>query len=138
MYTKELLKERINMMAKKNGGTVKEMLLKLGLNENTVNQISDKKGISSFSLAMIADYLDCSVDYLLGRTDEPKPEAETKAHIEQRHIVLNANSPIEYGLHEKQLQLDEMQTELLSRFAELPFTEKLEVMQDIVNRRPNA
>lgn len=27
--------------------------------------------ISSSNLARIADYLDCSVDYLLGRTDNP-------------------------------------------------------------------
>ena len=27
--------------------------------------------ISSANLARIADYLDCSVDYLLGRTDNP-------------------------------------------------------------------
>ena len=27
--------------------------------------------ISSYNLARIADYLDCSVDYLLGRTDRP-------------------------------------------------------------------
>lgn len=42
------------------------------LNINTLSQISEKKGISSFSLAKIADYLDCSVDYLLGRTDIPE------------------------------------------------------------------
>ncbi len=28
--------------------------------------------IASSSLARIADYLDCSVDYLLGRTDNPE------------------------------------------------------------------
>ena len=28
--------------------------------------------ISSINLAKIADYLDCSVDYLLGRTDNPE------------------------------------------------------------------
>lgn len=28
--------------------------------------------ISSNNLAKIADYLDCSVDYLLGRTDKPE------------------------------------------------------------------
>lgn len=29
-------------------------------------------GISSTNLAKIADYLGCSVDYLLGRTDNPE------------------------------------------------------------------
>ena len=28
--------------------------------------------IGSSTLALIADYLDCSVDYLLGRTDKPE------------------------------------------------------------------
>ena len=28
--------------------------------------------VSSSNLAKIADYLDCSVDYLLGRTDNPE------------------------------------------------------------------
>jgi len=31
--------------------------------------------MSSFSLAKIADELDCSVDYLLGRTDNPEINA---------------------------------------------------------------
>ena len=45
------------------------MLLDCDLNINSISQISDKKELSSFSLAKIADYLNCSVDYLLGRTD---------------------------------------------------------------------
>ena len=40
------------------------------LNVNALNQITDKKGLSSFSLAKIADYLECSTDYLLGRTED--------------------------------------------------------------------
>lgn len=31
--------------------------------------------IQSCTLVLIADYLDCSVDYLLGRTDNPQPYA---------------------------------------------------------------
>ena len=33
---------------------------------------SDKKGISCFSLARIADYFDVPDDYLLRRTDKPE------------------------------------------------------------------
>ena len=42
--------------------------------------------ISSINLTKIADYLDCSVDYLLGRTDNPNSHKilkETKISIEQ-------------------------------------------------------
>ena len=41
-------------------------------NEDILRQKSDKKGISCFSLARIADYLDVPVDYLIGRTDKPE------------------------------------------------------------------
>ena len=47
------------------------MLSACELGDNAIRQISDTKGMASFSLAKIADYLNCSVDYLLGRTDDP-------------------------------------------------------------------
>lgn len=39
---------------------------------NTVSQLSSGRVISYVSLALIAEHLDCSVDYLLGRTDNPE------------------------------------------------------------------
>ena len=48
------------------------LLAECELGINAIRQINDKKGMASYSLARIADYLDCSVDYLLGRTDSPK------------------------------------------------------------------
>lgn len=72
MYTAESLSNKIKAQAKAKGIKLKDMLVDLELNINTISQISDKKGISCFPLARIADYLDCSVDYLLGRTDNPE------------------------------------------------------------------
>lgn len=72
MYTPQQLSQRIKNQAKQQNVLIRDMLLDCGLNINTISQISDKKGLSSFSLAKIADYLDCSVDYLLGRTDNPE------------------------------------------------------------------
>lgn len=71
MYTAQILSDRIKHLAKIKQIKLKDMLLDLELNINTISQITDKKGLSSFPLAKIADYLDCSVDYLLGRTDNP-------------------------------------------------------------------
>ena len=71
MYTAAFLSERIKTQAKIKKIKLKDMLEDLSLNINTISQISDKKGLSCFPLARIADYLDCSVDYLLGRTDNP-------------------------------------------------------------------
>ena len=71
MYNAQDLVHRIKNRAKQQNVLIRDMLSFCGLSINAISQISDKKGLSSFSLAQIADYLDCSVDYLLGRTDNP-------------------------------------------------------------------
>lgn len=72
MYTATELANRIKETAKTRNIRLGTMLSELELNVNTISQINDKKGLSCFPLAKIADYLDCSVDYLLGRTDKPE------------------------------------------------------------------
>lgn len=72
MYTSQELAANIKNRAKAKNILIRDMLADCGLNINTISQITDKKGLSSFALARIADYLDCSVDFLLGRTDKPE------------------------------------------------------------------
>lgn len=71
MYNSQELIVAIKSRAKEKNVLIKDVLTACDLNINTLSQVTDKKGLSSFSLAKIADYLDCSVDYLLGRTDNP-------------------------------------------------------------------
>lgn len=47
------------------------------VNVNTIAQLAKGREISYVTFAKIADYLDCSVDYLLGRTDNPNITADT-------------------------------------------------------------
>ncbi len=72
MYNAQTLTQRIKEQAKKQNILIRDMLSACDLSINAISQITDKKGLSCFSLARIADYLDCSVDYLLDRTDNPK------------------------------------------------------------------
>lgn len=72
MYTSQKLISNIKKRAKEQNVLIRDMLSACNLNINAISQITDKKGLSSFALARIADYLDCSVDYLLGRTDKPE------------------------------------------------------------------
>ena len=72
MYFAQLTKNRIKQLCKEQKINMETMLLECDLGVNAIRQINDTKGMASFSLARIADYLDCSVDYLLGRTDNPK------------------------------------------------------------------
>ena len=70
MYQTQEVNRRVKSILILRGKTSKEMLNDLGLSINLLTKIS-KKGVASFTLARIADYLDVSTDYLLGRTDNP-------------------------------------------------------------------
>ncbi len=71
MYNSPSVAERIKLRAKDKGITVKETLEKSGLGFNTMSNMktSMPKGDT---LGKIADVLDCSVDYLLCRTENPQ------------------------------------------------------------------
>ena len=72
MYNAQITKDRIKQLCKDKKINAKQMLIDCSLGANAIQQINDTKGMASFSIAKIADVLDCSVDYLLGRTDNPK------------------------------------------------------------------
>ena len=71
MYSAQITKDRIKRTCSSTKTNMSSMLSACELGDNAIRQISDTKGMASFSLAKIADYLNCSVDYLLGRTDDP-------------------------------------------------------------------
>lgn len=69
MYKSSEVAERIKRIAKLRKISARSMLDALGLGLNTlVNMRSSMP--KADNLAKIADYLECSVDYLLGRTEE--------------------------------------------------------------------
>lgn len=72
MYETKEIAKRIKDRVKFCGFNLKTMLAELGFGINLISQLSGGQNIASINLAKIADYLDCSVDYLLGRTDNPE------------------------------------------------------------------
>ena len=72
MYSAQTTKNRIKAICKSKKISMDEMLQACDLGVNAIRQINDTKGMASFSLAKIADYLNCSIDYLVGRTDVPE------------------------------------------------------------------
>lgn len=71
MYDSHNIATSIKATAKEKNIIIKKMLSDCELGSNTMSSMYHGKSISSDSLAKIADYLDCSVDYLLGRADIP-------------------------------------------------------------------
>ena len=70
MYNPDEVAQKIKETAKKKNILIKDMLNELGLGINTIASMT---GRGSFpkgdTIARIADYLGCSVDYLLGRNE---------------------------------------------------------------------
>lgn len=76
MYTSADIPEKIKALAKEKKIAVKTMLSDLNMGPNTMSNFKTSMPKCD-TLARIADYLDCSVDYLLGRTDNPKSHLAT-------------------------------------------------------------
>ena len=72
MYDNQQMAERIKKRAKDQKVALKNMLSELDLGINLISHLAKGQYITAINLARIADYLECSVDYLLGRTDNPE------------------------------------------------------------------
>lgn len=71
MYVPQEISSRIKKRAKVQNIALKDVLQNVGTGVNFVSHLSKGQEVSYLTLAKIADCLDCSVDYLLGRTDNP-------------------------------------------------------------------
>lgn len=71
MYNSQNVAETIKKLSKEKNITLKMLLEDVGLGFNTMSNMKTSMPKAD-NLAKIADYLDCSVDYLLGRTDNPE------------------------------------------------------------------
>ena len=98
MYSAQLTIERIQALIKEKGLTQKEVLKQCDINENTLKRMTDNKGMSSFYIAKIADRLDCSVDYLLGRTDNPNVTGDTYINSNNNSVNQAINGNVNVGV----------------------------------------
>lgn len=71
MYNSQDVATKIKELSKSKNITVKQLLEDVGLGFNAMSNMRTSMPKSD-NLAKIADYLDVSVDYLLGRTDNPE------------------------------------------------------------------
>lgn len=82
MYTTVETVQRIKNLAREKGVKTTEMLSACELSKNALSSMSGRGSwIQANSLAKIADYLECSVDYLLGRTEEPTANTGIQQNI---------------------------------------------------------
>lgn len=75
MYISSNVAERIKSVVKIRNISMKQVLLEAGLNYNAMTHMKTSMPKAD-SLAKIADVLECSVDYLLGRTENINIDAD--------------------------------------------------------------
>ena len=69
MYVSYEIAERIKKQANIKNINLQDVLKQCGLGKNAITHLYDNHMIKADSLAKIADVLNCSIDYLMGRTD---------------------------------------------------------------------
>ena len=73
MYNSQETIFRIKQRAKEQGIAILDLQTKCDLGRNAISQAAKSQdGMKARNLFAIAEVLDCSVDYLLGRTDNPE------------------------------------------------------------------
>lgn len=129
MYEPELIAERIKNLAKTSKVLVKNMLEDSGLSKNTLSSMISGSTPKSENLAKIADYLGCSVDYLLGRTNDPESHIDKFAFLDERDHEL-VTSIIEKSYERARSDADHPSVHELPRFKAIAYG------GDIVENKP--
>lgn len=101
MYDEQETAFIIKQTAKAKNITIKQLLENCNLSINTVSELSKGKRMSYISFAKIADALDCSMDYLMGRTDNPTVSGnnisnfDTTINDTQANIIQGAETDLD-------------------------------------------
>lgn len=85
------------------------LLQECGINHSFISDIRHKNRAPSVDkISVIADYLNCSVDYLLGRTDSPQTTGGHFIKIEDIHDDHSANVNIGESIDRETLEIAQM------------------------------
>lgn len=129
MYNSQETSTRIKKTAKEKGIPMLELQELCGLNKNAIAQAGkSQEGMKAKNLYAIAELLDCSVDYLLGRTDDPNGHSTVSIGGDNNNNGTQAiNGNVSVTAHEK--QPDSLTEQFLQQFDSLSFEDKLAIMQ---------
>ena len=81
MITSEVA-ARIKAIVKERGYKVGDFLRDCGMGVNALSQMAKAQDISASTLVVFAEHLSCSVDYLLGKTENPQGDTLDISEIE--------------------------------------------------------
>ena len=128
------------LIIEKNGLTASKVAADTGISTGNISDWKNGRSMpSAMKLDVLADYLNCSIDYLLGRTDNP--EIHIKDSAIQIHDITNSgtqaignNIKLENIKDSEQLKSDitGQEYELIKMLREMPFEDSFKCLQFIV------
>lgn len=122
MYNPQEIALKIKETAKVKKISIKQLLEKCDLNINYISELAKGKQASALNISKIADCLEVSTDYLLGRTTEKNISAnygiQNHSDNNQGDITNQLNLQGENGLHGK----------MLGEFDKLDFKDQVKVL----------
>ncbi|MBR6385576.1 MAG: helix-turn-helix transcriptional regulator [Ruminococcus sp.] len=124
MLNTQITAERIKIQAKQKGISVKKLLENCDLGVNTVTKMANGTDVVSQNLLKIANCLDCSVDYLLGRTDNPELSRESY-YINGDNNGIQSNKGTVKVENSRKTDITE---EFIQAFETLELSDKVDVM----------
>lgn len=129
MYTSTILADRIKARAKEQHIQLKTIWKEIDITDNTLTNLRKGSMLGADTLALIADCLNCSVDYLLGRTDNPN--ISTKTYINgENGIQTVVGGAIENNTVTISAT-DEMTKEIGLLLSNLTYRQKTDLMKQI-------
>lgn len=134
MYSPQITVVRIKELSNSNSLTLKQINETCGLNKNTINlSANSKTGLNAKALFDISDCLNCSVDYLLGKTENPNMIADAYISGDNNGIQANVNTG-NLTVSNGEPKLEEMEAQLLRCFRQLEFEQKLNMVGDLIKK----
>jgi len=127
-FDSEVLINRINVLCEHSGITKAKLFEECGLNKNIVNNLKRGSIPSVDKIAIIADYFNVSVDYLLGRTEDSTAETE--------NIITVSSRPVQKIQEEAkdEPKQDGVTSEFFKVFEALDWSDKIDAMQFVRDR----
>ncbi|MDD7534179.1 MAG: helix-turn-helix transcriptional regulator [Treponema sp.] len=136
MYLPQDLGSTIKEIMQSKNIKAKDMLEACELSINTLSNLNHNKAIGFDSLAKIADYLDVSVDYLLGRTEHMSCSTNSGSVINSgsNNNIQNGNNIINSNNNNIAQSAPIENDDVWATYSKLSTKDKLEVQLDILNR----
>mgnify|MGYP002625050283 FL=1 len=114
-----MIKKRLDILCKEKKITAKKLCEDIGISQQTYNKWGNGTEIKERNLIKIAEYFNCTTDYILGRTDEK--DIKINKNYSQYNQNGNNNQHFENNL-------EPLEMELLNSFRKYSKKEQLKLL----------